>query len=288
MTILAIDLIDNNDGEKTWRGYKFTRNAIVTSPVEQSGRVDDASRIYESINDTGVPDIGDEHPNVASSLLKRIYCESIEPNILTLRLEYETPPPGYQIQTLGLTDISMESSLVQTETTKDFGGANLTPLFYQYASGSPNPANPVSADGTPNLLSANLTLRSELPLVPVYIPGMVLTYKKRITGTDEDELEALNKIYQGAVNNAAWRGYNSRTWLCIGLNWRISEYRLTFFVELRFQYKFDNFDVEGVFKDPYSGKVPGDIDTTGNGDSFRKYRIQPEANFVDLLNSLGM
>ena len=286
MTILAIDLVDNNDGEKTWRGYKFTRNAIVTSPVEQSGRVDDAARIFEAINDTGVPDIGDTHPDVASSLLKRIYCTSIEPNILTLRLEYETPPPGYQIQTLGLTDISMESSLVQTETTKDYSGANLTALFYQYASGTPNPADPVAADGTPNLLGANITLRSELPVVPIYIPAMVLTYKKRRTGTSESELETLNAAYQGAVNNAAWRGYNARTWLCVGLNWRISEYQSTFFIELRFQYKFDTFDSEVVFRDPYTGKVPGDV--FSQADAYEAYRIQPEANFDTLLSSLGI
>lgn len=288
MTILAIDLVDNNDGEKTWRGYKFTRNAIVTSPVEQSGRIDDAARIFEAINDTGVPEINDSHPSVERCLLKRIYCTSIEPNILTLRLEYEVPDPNFQLRTLGLTDISMESSLIQTETTKDFSGANLTPLFYQYASGTPNPANPIAADGTPNLLGANLTLRSELPLVPVYIPAMILTYRKQVTGTDEDELETLNKIYQGAVNDGSWRDYDARTWLCVGLNWRIGEYQHTFFVELKFQYKFDNFDVEGVFKDPYTGKVPGNIDTTGNGDSFRKYRIQPEANFDTLLTALGM
>ncbi len=286
MAIKAIDLVDNNDGEKTWRGYKFTRNAIVTSPEEQSGRVDDAARIFEAINDTGVPDIGDEHPNVASSLLKRIYCASIEPNILTLRLEYETPPPGYQIQTLGLTDISMESSLIQTETTKDYNGSNLSAVSYLYQSGTPNPANPVAADGTPNLLGANLPLRSELPVVPVYIPAMVLTYRKRVTGTDEDELEALNKIYQGAVNGASWRGYNARTWLCVGLNWRISEYRLTFFVELRFQYKFDTFDTEVVFRDPYTGKVPGDV--FSQAAAWEAYRIQPEANFVTLLSALGM
>ena len=292
MTILAIDLVDNNDGEKTWRGYKFTRNAIVTSPVEQSGRVDDAARIFEAINDTGVPDIGDSHPSVAASLVKRIYCLSIEPNILTLRIEYETPDPNFQIRTLGLTDISMESSLIQTESTKDFDGANLTPLFYTYAAGTPDPSDPTKKDEdnktVVNNLDDPLILRSELPLVPVYIPAMILTYRKQVTGTNEDTLEALNKLYQGAVNDGVWRGYNARTWLCVGINWRVSEYQFSFFVELRFQYKFDTFDVEGVFKDPYTGKIPGDIDTTGNGDSFRKYRIQPEADFDDLLTSLGI
>ena len=133
MAILAIDLVDNNDGEETWRGFKFTRNAIITSPEEQSGRVDNAARIFEALTDTGVPNIGDSHPNVVGSLLKRKYCTSIEPNILTLRLEYETPDPNFQIKTLGLTDISVESSLIQTETTKDFEGSNLAVVSYQYA-----------------------------------------------------------------------------------------------------------------------------------------------------------
>ncbi len=288
MAILAIDLVENNDGEKTWRGYKFTRNAIVTSPVEQSGRVDDAARIFEAINDTGIPEIGDAHPNVATCLVQRIHCVSIEPNILTLRIEYATPPPGWQIQTLGLTDISMESSLIQTETTKKWGTGSeqsITPVVYTYQIGEQHPRDRFLPDGSRNNLDSTLTIDSEQPVVPVYIPAMVLTYKKRIN-TSVGELEALNKIYQGAVNNAAWRGYSNRTWLCIGLNWRISEYDQIFFVELRFQYKFDTFDVEIVFRNSEDGKVPPDVFNQAN--AYRRDRIQPEANFATLLSALGM
>ncbi len=286
MSILTIDLVDNNDGELTRNGYKFTRNAIVVSPEEQSSRVDNVARVFEAINDTGVPDINDAHPAVANCLLKRIFCESIEPNILTLRLEYETPDFNFQLRTLGQEDISMESSLIQAETSKDKDGARLAALFYQYQSGTPNPADPVNTDGTSNLLSAHLTLRSEIPIVPIFIPARVITYRKRITGTDEDALELLNETHQGHVNNATWRTYSARTWLCVGLTWRTTDFRSTFNIDLRFQYKFDLFDVEGVFRDPYTGKVPGDV--FSQADAFESYRIQRESDFEALLSALGI
>ena len=290
MAILAIDLVDNNDGEKTWRGYKFTRNAIVTSPVDQSGQADDGTqRIFEAINDIDVPDIGDSYPGVAGSLVKRVYCESIEPNILTLRIEYETPDPNYQLKTLGLTDISMTSSLIQTETSKKWGTGSelpITPVVYTYQIGEQHPENRFLPGGGRNNLSSTLTVDSEQPVVPVYIPAMILTYRKRVTGTSESELEALNKLYQGAVNDGAWRGYDARTWLCVGLNWRIGEYQQTFFVELRFQYKFDTFDAEIIFRNSQDGKVPPDVFNQAN--AYRRDRIQPEADFDDLLNALNM
>ncbi len=287
MAILAIDLVDNNDGELTWRGYKFTRNAVVTSPVEQSGRIDDSARIFEAINDTGVPEINDPHPSVGDCLLKRIFCESIEPNILTLRLEYETPTFNWQIKTIGQEDISMEASLLQTETTKDYAGANLAAVSYQYAINTPNPAEPVKADGTPNLLGANLTLRSELPVVPIYIPARVYTIRKRLQNTDEDELETLNEAYQGHVNDDTWRTlYSARTWLCMGITWRTTDFRSTYLIEVRFQYKFDTYNAQVVFRDPYTGKVPGDV--FSQPAAYEAYRIQREADFDALLSSLGI
>ncbi len=290
MAIKAIDLVENNDGEKTWRGYKFTRNAIVTSPVEQSGRVDDAARIFEAINDTGVPDIGDSHPSVAQSVVKRIFCTSIEPNILTLRIEYETPDPNFQIKTLGLTDISMESSLVQTETSRKWGTGSelpIEPLIYTYQIGEQHPQDPFLPGGGRNNLGSTLLVDGTIPIVPLFIPAMILTYRKLVEGTSESELEALNKQYQGAVNVPTWRGYDARTWLCVGINWRVSEYNKNFFVELRFQYRVDTFSPEIIFTNSYNGKPPPDVFSQAPA-AYRRVRVQPEEDFADLISALGM
>ena len=180
----------------------------------------------------------------------------------------------------------MEASLIQTETTKDFNGSNLSAVSYQYQAGTPIPGKERDENGVITSLPANLALRSELPVVPIYIPAMIRTYRTRVTNKDEDELEALNKAYQGFVNDGAWRGYNARTWLCVGLTWRTTDFRSTFNVDLRFQYKFDTFDAEVVFRDPYSGKVPGDVFSQAS--AYESYRIQPEANFDTLLSALGI
>lgn len=286
MTIVAIDIVDLATGELTAKGHKFTRRATVENPVEQSGRVDDAARVFEAMHDTGIPEIGDSHPNVAACLLTKIRCVALESNYLQLDLIYETTQLNYRVVTLGLEDISMESSLIQVETTKDFDGNNLSALSYQYGIGTPNPANPVAEDGTPNLLSANLTLRSELPVVPAYIPAKIYTIRKRLSSIDEDELEALNDAYQGFVNNATWRTYDPRTWLCMGINWRSTDRRTTFNIDVRFQFKFDAFDAEVVFRDPYNGKVPGDV--FSQVAAFESYRVQREANFDQLLIDIGV
>ena len=286
MTVPYIDLVDNNDGELTLHGYKFTRKAIVTDPEGQSAGSDDATRIFDAINDPGIPDINDPHPALASVLCKSIKAVAIEPNWIELLISYETPGPGYEIRTLGQNDVSMNSSLIQAEATKDFEGTNLTPLTYTYPIGAKNPQRPLDDDGEPNLLTSATTFQSELPVVPIYLPSRVYTIALRMTDVDEDDLELLNETYQGTVNDDTWRTYGARKWLCMGLNWRTTDQRTTYTVQVQFQYKFDTYDAQSVFRDPYSGKVPGDV--FDQGSAFANYKIQRESDFDALLSALGV
>lgn len=288
MTVKWSDMVDNNDGELTWLGYKFTSKLVVTDPVAQSARADDAVRVFEAINDTGVPNINDPHPAVASCLLRKIKAVAIEPNWIELQLFWETPDGRWQQITVGQKDISMDSSVIQTETTKDYSGANLAPLSYEYQIGDQNPQKPLDESGEPNLLTSAVILMSEIPVVPVFIPARILTYSLRMQNTDEEELEDLNDAYQGTVNNATWRGYATRLWLCMGITWRTTDNRDTFIVKVQYQYKFDTYDVQSVFRDPYSGKVPGDVFSHTGEPAFRNYRIQREADFGALDTALGV
>ena len=101
-------------------------------------------------------------------------------------------------------------------------------------------------------------------------------------------MEALNDAYQGHVNDGVWRGYSARTWLCMGITWRTTDNRLTFIVRVQYQYKFDTYDVQSVFRDPYSGKVPGDVFSHGAEPAYRNDRVQREADFGDLDTALGV
>ncbi len=295
MTIVAIDLVDSATGELTANGHKFTRIATIENPVEQSGRADNSARIYEAMHDTGVPEIGDAHPNVANSLLTKIRCVALEPNYLKLELIYETTQPNYQIITLGQSDISMESSLIQIETTKKFGTGSelpITPLNYIYPIGALNPAEPFKEDPNDptkriaNLLTAAFSEDDEIPVANLYVPARIYTIRKRLLGTDEDELELLNDNYQGHVNDSTWRTYAARTWLCVGITWRTTDRRTTYNIDVRFQFKFDTFDAEFVYHNSFTGKVPDDVFTQAPN-SFRRDRIQREADFDQLLTDIG-
>jgi len=292
MTVMAIDIVDGARGEKTANGYRFTRVAYVESPTAKSGRVDDAARIYEAMNDTGIPDIGDSHPDVLACLLTRVVCTAIDPNQLTLELIYETNQYNYQVITLGQDDISMESTLSQVETTKDYNGANFGALSYTWPIGAVNPHKPTKTDPSDstktvtNLLDAPLTLNSELPVAPLYIPGRLLRVRKRVSGKDHNDLEALNEAYQGHVNASTWRGYNPRTWMCTGISWRTTDRRTTYMTDTEFQYKFDTYNIYSVFKDPFNGKVPGDVFTQDS--AYDVNQVQREADFDALISTLGI
>lgn len=292
MAIIDIDLVDRANGEKTAKGFKFIRRATVKDPAEQSGRVDDAARVYEAMIDTGIPDIGDSHPNVANCQLDKIVCVAIEPNYLVLDLIYKTWAPNYQVITLGQEDISMESSVIQTETSKTWASGSavsLTPVSYIYPTGATNPQKPQNDDGTENVLMAPFGADSEIPIVPLFIPARVLTIRKRLS-ISESDLEDLNDNYQGHVNDAAWapisNSYGARTWLCTGITWRTTDRKNTYNIEARFQFRFDTFDAEVSFKDPHSGKVPNDVFNQAN--AYRRDPVQREADFDQLLTDIGL
>ena len=287
---LIIDLTDLANGEKTVKGFKFTRRAIIHEmdpSQEQSGRVDDAARIYEAIIDPLIPEIGDSHPNVAACRLAKIVCTAIEPDWLQLDLFYQTWSPNWQIITLGQEDISMESSVVQVETSKTWASGSpvsLTPVSYIYPQNAQNPQKLHDDSGDKNLLPNAVAYDSEIPVVPLFIPARVLTYRKRLSINEED-LETLNNSYQGHVNNANWTPisftYGRATWLCTGITWRTTDRRNSYNIEVQFQFKFDTFDAEVVFKDPHSGKVPNDVFAQGN--AYRRDPVQREADFDQLL-----
>lgn len=293
MSVKWLDTIDRANGEKTVKGYKFTRRAVVSNPEPQSARVDNAARIFEAINDVGIPEIGDSHPNVANCQLDKIVCVALEPNYLVLDLIYKTWAPNYQIITVGQEDISMETSVIQTETSKTWASGSpvpLTPTSYIYAIGDQNPYEPLDANGDKNFLTAPVPYDGDIPVVPLYIPARVLTYRKRLR-ISESNLENLNDNYQGHVNVWEWtpisKTYGARTWLCIGITWRTTDRRDTYNIVVQFKFKFDTFDAEVAYKDPHSGKVPKDIfNQTPN--AYRREAIQREADFDQLLTDIGI
>jgi len=280
MSVTHIDLVDNNDGEQTSKGYRFTRTAIIEDPALSSAS-DKTSVIYDAINDAEMPSIGDGHPSLASCKLAKKRCSSIDVDTIYAELVYETPNiVYYDLRPDDDAQISMDSSLIQVETTKDGAGASFAALSYTYQSGSVNPWEPVNSDGEENLLTENVTLRSEIPLIPKSVPHRVYTVTKMLDTLDEDELELLNQTYQGTINHATWRTlYAAKLWLCIGISWRNTDLAGTYEVTFRFEYNPSTWDVYLEYMDPATGKVPSDVVSQA---AYATYVLYPTSNFTTL------
>lgn len=291
MSILAIDLIDNLDGELGGDGYKFTRTAIVQNPVMDPGDnpplyPSAATRIYEAIHDSEMPKIGDPHPAISSVILTNIRAVAVDTKTVTLELTYNTPRwTHYKWKANDPAQVSCENSLIQTETSKQlFTNTYLTPVSYTYKAGTVCPWKPTKTDDegeeVENLLLEDVTIQSELPLVPAYIPSRIYTVRKIVKGLSMADLELINHTFQGRVNAGGWRGYNPRTWLCVGITWFSTDLSGEYEVTLQFQYKPDTYDVTVMYICPWTGKAPSDVtNLSTQPDAIKTYQVLPTANF---------
>jgi len=273
--VYAIDMIDNADGELSDEGYSFTRKATVNGLTGETS----SERIYEAINATGMPLLYDAHPvaALAHCLVRRLRAVAVGPNWVEVEVTYAQKWDATQREPGVAAQIAMEASLLQVETSKDKDGVTLAPLEYTYKEGVPKPWNEEET------LDADVSPQGEIPIVPTYVPTRVYTVTKTVVWTVAT-LEALNNTYQGRVNSIAWRTYSPRTWLCLGINWHSNDDGYSFSVTFRFQYKYDTYDTELVFRCPYRGKIPDDVFDSDQPDASRTERIIPEADFniIDL------
>ncbi len=282
MSTTTIDFIDEHDGQKTREGYKFTRKAIVEDMLDDEGDTDEV-RLYNAINDDGIPNIGDAHPAIANCLCESINAEAIEPSYIVLNIVYSTKLLSLHIGVGDPAEISMESSLTQDETSKDKDGNNFDDLIYTYKAGTLNPWNPKEGN-----LAEDIIMPPQLPRVTTFYASRIYMVRKTVS-LSEAQLETLNQTYQGKVNLTIWRGYSVRTWVCLGLSWFSIDRGDSFILTYRFQYRAKNYDREVFFRDENNAKIPADAinnatqpNASRTRDNNNAYRVLGEANFNNL------
>ena len=275
MSIVTIDYVDNHDGSKTRDGYQFTRKAIVEDLSSDSGDSDEV-RLYDAINNSGLPNIGDPHPAIATCTLNKIEAVAIEPNYIELKLIYSTKRLSLDPDVDDPASISMDSSLVSTETSKDKDGENLVKMRYLHYQGDIKPDNPEE------IFASDTYTPWVLPVVPKLIPSRIYMVRKKVA-VSVSALETINHTYQGTVNSVTWRGYGARKWLCLGISWYSEDGGLTYIITYQFQYNPNNYDVDVFWREPTTGKVPFDAtDIAVQPDAGKTYTIYEETDFNNL------
>jgi hypothetical protein len=187
-----------------------------------------------------IPNYGDPHPAVAGLFVAEIDAEPIEKSRTGARVKvrYATP----------------EASSVPNVVRIAIGGANRSKLV------SRNPA-----DGSPLLVkytdAAGNTLQEFLQ-VPVLGANTLLTFTRQEIASPL----RLSRRFRRTVNASPWQGGDAKTWLCRAIDGSSLGNLSRYEVKYVFECDPDGWERLEYYVDPYTGKIPDDVQQSPNND----------------------
>jgi len=166
-------------------GYRAERVAIVTGVTGTAAQV-----LYNAINDSSLPDIGDAHPDVAEITLNDITCDPLGGGAFRVVMSY------YKDSGATTSSSSAEARLVSglsvEETHEDINGV---PMDTRY-----------SIIGN-SFVSQRFTAEVERPRVSIQ-------FEYTATGFPTSDIAK----YLGKINSVTWNGYPPGTVLCSSID----------------------------------------------------------------------
>ena len=235
---VTIDLVDGNQGRLTDAGWELIRIANVKN-VSGVG----SARLIIAAEAAGMPIIGDAHPSRNTAFLESIDPLSTATDIVKLKLTYKERFDTFQIQT--------SNDVIQDETNFDdglgIGGDPENPRIIQVQYTYPD-----DYEYDENLRELKIT---QSALVSKFVPQRRLVFRLRELFSPED----LAAVHVGTVNESLWRGGNTRTWLCTGIDGTTSDGGIHWDNVYSFQYKRDLWQAVVIFIDPNTAKPPADL-----------------------------
>jgi len=244
MSMVKLELIDGQRGEKTASGWKLTRTAMVYGLTgTASARLVAAVTAVEA---EGI-EIGDAHPAQSDCVLISMTPEARASDVVHVTMTYSSDPadrseanpddPDYA-------EIEVGSRCTQQETNKDVEGSTVT-VGYTF------PADYPIAEYTGRAVKAS-------PKIPFLKPETTIVYTRKEKSDPTNK--ALN--YVGRCNTGGWSRHpeaTERQWLCTGIVGRSSDGGATYRVTYEFQYRGANWDPTVMYIDPNTGAPPNDL-----------------------------
>lgn len=248
-----IDIKRNSRMRLTRDGYRAERIATISNV---SGTAEEV--LYNAINDSQLPDIGDAHPEVADITLQSLDCQPLGGGRFRVVMTYFKD--SGQTTTRANAEVRLQSSLAVEEENVDSGGGAMTATYL-----------------------AGSTLVKQVFTAEVERPRATFEFEYTVAAIPHEDINA----YMGRVNKTAWNGYARGTILCAGIDAQPAgaDYRVTY----TFAYRAGGWDYQGkLLSNPYAVNpvsiAPGDpdyeIDYDNQTKSFSMY-------FEAELNDLG-
>lgn len=201
--VAKVDIKESSRIQLDKNGYSAERVAIVSGVAGTAAEV-----LFNAINDSQLPDIGDAHPDVSNITLQKLSCEPLGGGRFRVLMTYFKDTG--QTTTSSNAESRTSSGLAVEETHLDINGVALKTA---YATGY----------GT---VQTRQTYTAE-----VERPRIQFNFE--YTAADYPTAD-LNK-YLGKINSTAWNGYAPETILCAGID--IDQAGADFRVKYTFAYR---------------------------------------------------
>lgn len=247
--IVHSDLVNTQSLSQTEDGYKAERTFYVTGLTGSK-----ESRLYQAMQESGIPAFGDPHPIVPGIFVTDIQAEPISKDGEKAKISvlYEPPSDDSSDPDTGGAVSVTSNTLIET-VHKDVSGELLWVDYYDQIS-----------IGMASYSRAVKTASVQRPQVSVNF--------RRI----EDQLPKESiEIYIGTINGMEWSGFPPKTWLCNSIIARPNKGKYE--VEYSFSYRRDSWRASVAMT--VNGVIPNDA-IEGNG--LATYDVYEERNFNDL------
>ena len=257
------DLLDDQSGSRTDKGIEGLRRSFLVTGLDVTSA---PSRIRRALGDSRVPQRGDPHPRIRTSVVDRVDAAMLDPTKARLSVTYApvtayVPDVDPTPSATARPSLSVSSTLQTIETNFDKDGKLLVVKYIV-----PLPAGQA---GPPEEIEQVATASIQIPMV-------TFSYS-RDEVVSHEEIQAKANTYVGLVNSVQVFGDPERTWMCmsisgastnpdIGTSQTLPLGQPVFNVQYEFQRSEpgQTWDTSRRFLIVQDGKPPKDV-TVGNG-----------------------
>lgn len=224
-----IDIKRSSRVRLTEDGYRAERVAMVSGVSGTAAQV-----LYNAINDSQLPDIGDAHPEISDITLQSIDCQPAGGGQFRVVMSYYKD--SGQTTTKASAEVRMSTGFAVEEQNTDSNGEAMTATYL-----------------------AGTSLVKQVFTAEVERPRSTFEFEYTASAIPHGDIN----IYLGKINSTAWNGYAAGTILCAGIDARPagSDYRVTY----TFTYRAEGWNYQGkLLSNPYAvnpvSVAPGDPD----------------------------
>jgi hypothetical protein len=201
----------------------------------------------DSNTGAGIPRYGDPHPDVAGLYVETIVAEPVKNSRTAAQVTVTYASPEIS-SAPGAVSIAITGSQRTKLLTRSPADSSTLQVKYTDPSG--------------NVLT-------QIMQVPVLSPNTILTFVRQ----EVKSPLALSQQFRRTLNASPWQSGATKTWLCRAIDSRSLGNLTRYEVKYVFEYDPDGWDHIEYYKDPFTGKVPGDV-TQSNDNSAGVAKLQ--------------